>query len=69
MTNAADAPILQLQLYRDLLSIQPFFPSAVEAVIKRLQCHLYFVCEEMTPLALASPRLKEEERAALAKVI
>ena len=69
MTNVADAPILQLQLYWDLLSIQPFFPSAVEAVIKRLQCHLYFVCEEMTPLALASPRLKEEEHAALAKVI
>ena len=69
MTNAADAPILQLQLYRDLLAIQPFFPSAVEAVIKRLQCHLYFVSEEMTPLALASPRLSEEERAALVTVI
>ena len=60
--------MLQLKLYRDLLALQRHFPGPVDAVITRLQNHLYFVCEEMTPLALASPLLDDKERVTLAKV-
>ena len=67
-TNAADAPILQLKLYRDLVALRCHYPKLVDAAIRRLQNHLYFVCEEMTPLALASPLLDDAERQALAQV-
>ena len=68
-TNMADAPVLLLQLYRDLLTLQPHYPSSVDAVINRLQTHLYFVSEEVTPMALASPLLDNAERTALAEVV
>ena len=68
-TNAADAPVLQLKLYRDLLALRRHYQGPVDAVLNRLQTHLYFVSEEMTPLALASPLLDDGERSALAKVL
>ena len=67
-TNAADTPVLQLKLYQDLLALRRHFPALVDAVISRLQTHLYFLCEEMTALALASDLLDDAQRSALAKV-
>ena len=68
-TNAADTPVLQLKLYKDLLVLQRRYPASVDAVITRLQKHLYFLCEEMTPLALASDLLDDAQRSSLAKVL
>ena len=67
-TNAADAPVLQLKLYKDLLTLGRHYEGPVKAVLERLQNHLYFLCEEMTPLALASPLLDKDQRVSLAKV-
>ena len=54
MTNAADASVHQLKLYQELLELRLFFSTLVEAVIKKLQMHLWFLTEEMVPLAVTS---------------
>ena len=68
MTNAADASVHQLKLYQELLELRPFFSTLVEAVIKKLQTHLWFLTEEMVPLAVTSSLLNDEDRKNLAQV-
>ena len=68
MTNAADAPVHQIRLYQDLLALHPFFTASADACLKRLQCHLWFVSEEMTPLALTSSLLSNEARTDIPQV-
>ena len=67
-TNGADAPVLQLKLYKDLLALRRHYQASVDAVISRLANHLYFLTEELTPLALASPLLDDNQRLSIAKV-
>ena len=69
MNNAADAPVMQLQFYQDLLEFKKFYPALAEAVISRFQRHLWYVCEEVVPLALASNLLQPAEKADIAKAI
>ena len=52
--NAANAPVLQLKLYHDLLALRHHFLGAVDAMLIHLQNQLYFVCEVMSLHALAS---------------
>ena len=68
MTNAADASVHQLKLYQELLELRLFFSTLVEAVIKKLQMHLWFLTEEMVPLAVTSSLLNDEDRKNLAQV-
>ena len=67
MTNAADASVHQLKLYQELLELRLFFSTLVEAVIKKLQMHLWFLTEEMVPLAVTSSLLNDEDRKNLAQ--
>ena len=68
MTNAADASVHQLKLYQELLELRLFFSTLVEAVIKKLQTHLWFLTKEMVPLAVTSSLLKDEDWKNLAQV-
>ena len=62
MTNAANAAVLQLQLYHDLLEFQKNFPTLADTIISRLQNHLWYSSEEITLLAITSCLVGEEER-------
>ena len=67
-TNGADAPYHQLIMYKDLLALRPQSPKIVDAALTRLQSHLWYVSEEITPLALTSSFVSNEERVAMAEV-
>ena len=41
MTNGRDAAVYQLRLYEDLLEFKKFDPSLADAVITRMQHHLW----------------------------
>ena len=69
MTNGADAPAQQLQLFKDLTALRQYHPSLVDACLERFQAHLWFLTEEMTPLALTSDLVNDQDRAAIAKVL
>ena len=68
MTCGADAAIRQLSLYKDLMILWPFSTKLVDACIAKLQNHLWYTCQEMTPLAIASTLISDEERTQLARV-
>ena len=68
MTCGADAAIRQLSLYETLMILQPFSRKIVDACIFKLQNHLWYTCQEMTPLAIASTLISDEERTQLAWV-
>ena len=67
-TNGADAAFHQLRLYKDLQSLRPHSPPLVDADEKRLQNHLWFLSEEITPLVLTSSLVTYTERARVAEV-
>ena len=69
MTNAADAPLLQIQLYEDLYQLQNFFPTLAQTVIDRLGRHIWYASPEMTPFALTSDLTSVVQKKSLAKAI
>ena len=66
--DGANAALHQLRLYQKLVNLRPHATVLVDAVVDRLQDHLWYVSEEITPLALASPLMSDEDRAELAEV-
>ena len=66
MTCGANAAIQQLLLDKDLMI--HFSPKFVDACIVRLQNHLWYICEEMTPLAIASTLICDSEYEKLARL-
>ena len=69
MTNAADAPLLQIQLYEDLYQLQNFFPTLAQTVIDQLGRHIWYASPEMTPFALTSDLMPVVQKKSLAKAI
>ena len=68
MTCGADAAIWQHLLYKTLMILRPFSTNSVNACIFNFQNHLWYTCQEMTPLAIASTLISDEERTQLARV-
>ena len=57
-----------LMTYKTLMILWPFSTKLVDACIFKLQNHLWYTCQEMTPLAIASTLISDEERTQLARV-
>ena len=68
MTCGADAAIRQHLLYKTLMILRPFSTKPVNACIFNFQNHLWYTCQEMTPLAIASTLISDKERTQLARV-
>ena len=67
--NAADAVIHQLDLYNDLLIFRKFDQELADAIIKRLQRHLWYSCEEFVVFSIVSELISDDERAELGMAI
>ena len=68
-SNAADAAFYQIDLFEDLLLYRRFEPDLADAVIKRLQCHLWMSSPEFVVFGLASSKLLDVEKERLAAAI
>ena len=69
MVHVEDAAVYQIRLLEDLHEFGKFFPNLAGAVSNRLQHHLWYCSEEITPLSLASSLVSTEEKAMIAAAI
>ena len=67
--TAADAAYHQIDIYEDLMIFQKFDRSLGEAVVKRLQTHLWYTLPEFVVFALASDRVSDADKQDLAEEI
>lgn len=66
---ASNAAYSQLQLFEDLTIFRKFDEPLANAVIYRLQAHLWYSSPEFIPFALASPNVPDVEKQKLATAI
>ena len=64
--SAADAPWNDLQLYQNLLRYEAVNSLIFKSAIRAFKLHLWYLTEEMVPLALFSSKVPSEQRRALA---
>lgn len=64
--NAADAPWNDLNLYKHLLAYDAVNSAVSQSAIRALKRHLWYLTEEMVPLALFSEKVPMDEKQALA---
>ena len=65
-SSVADAPWNDLQLYQNLLRYEAVNAIISKSAIRALKLHLWYLTEEMVPLALFSSKVPPEQRRALA---
>ena len=65
-SSAADAPWNDLQLYQDLLRYEGVSTMISKSEVRALKLHLWYLTEEMVPLALFSSKVPTEQRRTLA---
>ena len=61
-TSAVDAPINNLQLWKDLLPYRKVDPVVADAAMGTLNRHMWYTTEEIAPLALFSSLVSDVEK-------
>ena len=65
--TAVDAPWNDIQLYKHILEYAEVTPRVAGSALKALKRHLWYITEEMVPLALFSKKVPSQEKEALAR--
>ena len=68
-TVAADAPVLDLAMQKDLLSFKAIDSGVAEAALRVMSRHVWYVRPQAVPLAMCSERLGEDEKEAMARTL
>jgi hypothetical protein len=67
--QTANAPKNLLDVYKELVLWRRFDRPLANAVIDRLQRHLYLLSEETTPFSLAATNVSPQEKAEIAQAL
>ena len=60
--NGRDAPVLDLQLYNDLLSLSSFYPDIAEVTLTVLARHTWYLTQEVVIFAMCSGLITNQEK-------
>ena len=69
VSNASDAPFMDLKMYKTLLSYHSIDKPVASAVLKKLKLHTWYLNQEFAPLSLFSDKVSNEEKKSLAKTL
>ena len=69
--SVADAPFNDLSLFYDLQAVKPSSPlhQFAEPMLHKLDCHLWYLSEELVPLVLFSDKLTEAQKVKCARAM
>ena len=66
---ASDVTIMDLKLFKDMISWQDYDKSLASAVLKKMERHTWYLNQEFVPLALFSNLITDRQKAKLANML